>query len=243
VLSVFEANEIRKNRYPYEHEGRRYAIDVFLGALHGLALAETEFETDEEMRAFALPSFAFLDVTNDEMFTGGRLVDLTIDEIRAELKARAGKGGEDNELSRGRVIRDHARHRRDRRRIVDLHGRALVVRTAPRRHSFRRRARTSLHSHHFNAHRLARPEPDYVRAAPLPLINSMPDDSPIIYTIGHGRHAWRDFLALLKEHEIAFVCDVRSAARSRWPQFNGRVLEANLREARIGYEWLPECGG
>jgi len=71
----------------------------------------------------------------------------------------------------------------------------------------------------------------------------MPGDSPIIYTIGHGRHAWRDFLALLKEHEIAFVCDVRSAARSRWPQFNGRVLEANLREARIGYEWLPECGG
>ena len=64
-----------------------------------------------------------------------------------------------------------------------------------------------------------------------------------IYTIGHGRHAWRDFLALLKEHEIALVADVRSAARSRWPQFNGRVLEANLREARIGYEWLPECGG
>ena len=71
----------------------------------------------------------------------------------------------------------------------------------------------------------------------------MPDASPIIYTIGHGRHAWQDFLALLREHGIALVCDVRSAARSRWPQFNGRVLEANLREARIGYEWLPECGG
>ena len=75
----------------------------------------------------------------------------------------------------------------------------------------------------------------------------MPDDAanatPTIYTIGHGRHAWADFLALLREHEIALVCDVRSAARSRWPQFNGRVLEANLKEARIGYEWLPECGG
>ena len=72
----------------------------------------------------------------------------------------------------------------------------------------------------------------------------MPDNSaPTIYTIGHGRHAWIDFLALLREHEIALVCDVRSAARSRWPQFNGRVLEANLRETRIGYEWLPECGG
>ncbi|MCA1555227.1 MAG: DUF488 domain-containing protein [Acidobacteria bacterium] len=71
----------------------------------------------------------------------------------------------------------------------------------------------------------------------------MPDASPTVYTIGHGRHAWQDFLALLKEHKIALVADVRSAARSRWPQFNGRVLEANLRGARIGYEWLPECGG
>ena len=71
----------------------------------------------------------------------------------------------------------------------------------------------------------------------------MPDTRPTIYTIGHGRHAWVDFLALLGEHRIALVCDVRSAARSRWPQYNGRVLEAALKENRIGYEWLPECGG
>jgi uncharacterized protein (DUF488 family) len=67
--------------------------------------------------------------------------------------------------------------------------------------------------------------------------------SVIIHTIGHGRHAFADFLALLREYEINFVCDVRSAARSRWPQFNGRVLEEALRQQRIGYEWLPECGG
>src|SRR5215210_2626906 len=66
---------------------------------------------------------------------------------------------------------------------------------------------------------------------------------PIVYTIGHGRHPFADFLALLRQHEIAFVCDVRSAARSRWPQYNGRILEANLRENGIGYEHLPECGG
>ncbi len=64
-----------------------------------------------------------------------------------------------------------------------------------------------------------------------------------IHTIGHGRHAFADFLALLKGYDINFLCDVRSAARSRWPQFNGRVLEAALVENRIGYEWLPECGG
>ncbi len=64
-----------------------------------------------------------------------------------------------------------------------------------------------------------------------------------VHTIGHGRHAWKDFLALLQKYEIAFLCDVRSAARSRWVQFNGAVLAANLRENGIGYEWLPECGG
>ena len=64
-----------------------------------------------------------------------------------------------------------------------------------------------------------------------------------VYTVGHGRHAWADFLALLRRYEIELLCDVRSAARSRWPQFNGQVLAANLREAGSGYEWLPECGG
>ena len=85
VLSVFEGNEIRKNRYPFELDGRRYSIDIFLGALWGLILAETDFETDEEMAGFTLPPFAAADVTNEELFTGGRLVDLTIDELRAEM--------------------------------------------------------------------------------------------------------------------------------------------------------------
>ncbi|MFN2454558.1 MAG: DUF488 family protein [Pyrinomonadaceae bacterium] len=67
--------------------------------------------------------------------------------------------------------------------------------------------------------------------------------APIIYTIGHGRHPFAYFMKLLQSHEIEFVCDVRSAARSRWPQYNGRVLEANLRERGVGYEHLPECGG
>src|SRR5207237_9116095 len=71
----------------------------------------------------------------------------------------------------------------------------------------------------------------------------MSSERVTIYTVGHGRHAWADFLALLREYEVELVCDVRSAARSRWPQFNGRVLAESLRDAGIGYEWLPECGG
>jgi uncharacterized protein (DUF488 family) len=65
----------------------------------------------------------------------------------------------------------------------------------------------------------------------------------IIHTIGHGRHPFKYFLELLRQHEIAFLCDVRSVARSRWPQYNGRVLEENLRDLGLGYEHLPECGG
>ena len=88
MLSIFEGNEIRKNRYPFEYEGRAFSVDMFLGALWGLILAETSFETDEEMDGFAMPPFAAFDVTNDEMFTGARLVELTADNIRAELQRR-----------------------------------------------------------------------------------------------------------------------------------------------------------
>ena len=89
VLSIFEANELRKNRYYHRHEGRLYSVDVFLGDLLGLILAETDFDTDEEMDAFTTPPpFAVADVSRDEMFTGGRLVYLTAEEIREELRRR-----------------------------------------------------------------------------------------------------------------------------------------------------------
>jgi|SRR5438132_1520540 len=88
TLAIFEANEIRKNRYPFEHEGHNYGIDVFLGDLLGLILAEISFETDEELNEFAMPSFAFAEVTNSELFTGARLADLTFADIREEVARR-----------------------------------------------------------------------------------------------------------------------------------------------------------
>src|SRR5215211_5272125 len=64
-----------------------------------------------------------------------------------------------------------------------------------------------------------------------------------IHTIGHGRHDFKYFRGLLQQFEIEFLCDVRSVARSRWPQFNGAVLRGLLRDNGIGYEHLPETGG
>ena len=86
TLSIFNANEIRKNRYKFESEGRTFSIDMFLGDLFGLVLAETGFESDEEMDNFPVPSFALADVTNDELFTGGRLSELTFVDLQREIE-------------------------------------------------------------------------------------------------------------------------------------------------------------
>jgi CYTH domain-containing protein len=86
TLSMFDANEIRKNRYKFEFEGRTFSIDMFLGDLFGLVLAETGFESDEEMDNFPLPSFALAEVTNNELFTGGRLSELSFADLQSELE-------------------------------------------------------------------------------------------------------------------------------------------------------------
>jgi CYTH domain-containing protein len=86
TLGIFAANEIRKNRYPYEFEGRRVSVDMFLGDLFGLVLAEVSFETDEEMDNFAKPPWALAEVTNNEIFSGGRLSQLTFADVRREIE-------------------------------------------------------------------------------------------------------------------------------------------------------------
>ena len=92
TLAVFEVNEIRKNRYRFEFEGRQFSIDMFLGDLFGLVLAETDFETDEELDSFPKPPFAIADVTNHEIFSGGRLSELTFEDVRNEV-VRSGLTG------------------------------------------------------------------------------------------------------------------------------------------------------
>ena len=95
TLSVFNANEIRKNRYYFEFEGRKFAVDMFLGDLFGLVMAEVGFDDDEEMDRFEKPAFAIADVTHDPVFSGGRLCELTFSEVRQHIMARGlvGKQG------------------------------------------------------------------------------------------------------------------------------------------------------
>ncbi len=67
----------------------------------------------------------------------------------------------------------------------------------------------------------------------------------VIYTIGHSNHPLADFLALLVQHGIACLVDVRAhPASRRHPQFARAALAASLEEAGIRYLWLGrELGG
>ena len=86
MLAIFEANEIRKNRYPFEFGGRQFSVDMFLGDLFGLVLAEISFETEEELDSFSKPAFALAEVTNNEIFSGGKLSQLNFADVRKEIE-------------------------------------------------------------------------------------------------------------------------------------------------------------
>ena len=88
TLSVFNTNELRKNRYYFDFEGRRFSVDMFLGDLFGLVMAEVGFETDEELDRFVKPAFALAEVTNDSVFAGGSLCELTFSEVRQHILER-----------------------------------------------------------------------------------------------------------------------------------------------------------
>ena len=66
-----------------------------------------------------------------------------------------------------------------------------------------------------------------------------------LFTIGHSNHALPDFLALLRQHAVGAVADVRSAPYSRFnPHFNREALQRELEAAGIGYVYLGrELGG
>lgn len=86
ALAISDANEIRKNRYYFDFEGRKFSVDMFLGDLFGLVMAEVSFETDEELDHFPKPPFALADVTDLELFTGGRLYESSFAALHQQIQ-------------------------------------------------------------------------------------------------------------------------------------------------------------
>lgn len=81
-----ESNEIRKNRYFHEFDGRQFEFDVFLGDLWGLNLAKVVFDNIEEMKKFEIPPFFIREVSNNQFFTGENLVGKGFADVRKEFE-------------------------------------------------------------------------------------------------------------------------------------------------------------
>ncbi len=63
----------------------------------------------------------------------------------------------------------------------------------------------------------------------------------VVYTIGHSNGTTERLLALLNQHGITAVADVRSQPYSRFnPQFNRETLLGELKTAGIGYVFLGQ---
>jgi uncharacterized protein (DUF488 family) len=66
-------------------------------------------------------------------------------------------------------------------------------------------------------------------------------DPLTIYTIGHSNHSPEALVALLRQHGIECVVDVRSSPYSRYvPQANRETLASTLQAAGICYLWMGD---
>jgi uncharacterized protein (DUF488 family) len=71
-----------------------------------------------------------------------------------------------------------------------------------------------------------------------------PEPRPLLHTVGHSTHPIEKFLAIVAQHRIAMVADVRSFPGSRrWPQFNQAELQRSVEGAGLRYHWIKALGG
>ena len=65
-----------------------------------------------------------------------------------------------------------------------------------------------------------------------------------LFSIGHSNVAVERLIALLEQHSVRTLCDVRSAPYSRYnPQFNRETLAESLRASGITYRFMGDTLG
>ena len=71
-----------------------------------------------------------------------------------------------------------------------------------------------------------------------------PDQRPMVLTVGHSTRTLQEFVALLLDHGVNQLVDVRTIPRSRHnPQFNRDRLPRPLQKAGIRYRHMGGLGG
>ena len=77
-------------------DGRSGSVDVFGGALVALTVLEVDLAHLHEMQTFAVPSWAWLEVTDNKTFTGGSPATLNADDLAHQFQAPGFIGTRDN---------------------------------------------------------------------------------------------------------------------------------------------------
>jgi adenylate cyclase len=72
LLALCEQPLIEKRRHVEEHAGKRWEIDVFLGANAGLVIAELELASEDE--AFEPPPWLGAEVSGDARYYNNNLI-------------------------------------------------------------------------------------------------------------------------------------------------------------------------
>lgn len=87
VLSVFEGNELRYNRYFYELENDlTLQVDMFLNReLWNLITATIESDDNEKIKNHMPPPFVMQEITHDDCFSPLNLANATIEDVRRRL--------------------------------------------------------------------------------------------------------------------------------------------------------------
>jgi len=86
ALSHVHGKRIHKQRHIYPYQKYTAEIDVFLEDLAGLVLIDFEFATIQELKAFKIPDFCLVEVTQEKFLAGGVLCGRSFEQIVPLLK-------------------------------------------------------------------------------------------------------------------------------------------------------------
>ncbi len=90
ILKELSRGEVRKNRYVFETAEIKSEIDVFLGKLWGICIAEVQFRDPKKDAGFPLELPVFLEISGNEYFFGDSLAVRTFDEVNEKVAAISG---------------------------------------------------------------------------------------------------------------------------------------------------------
>jgi len=90
AMAILPGRLLSKRRYPVRGPREEFGLDVFLGPLSGLELAEVECASDEALREAQVPDWVLREVSSDPDFEGGNLACLDAQMLAALLRKGAG---------------------------------------------------------------------------------------------------------------------------------------------------------